>query len=522
MSLTSELLRIGIIEAKDVTHLENLLIDSNDHLRSLYRFFESKVLERPDNAIVLMDMHLPDDKGQYSKIDAERYLALLNILKDHDLILDGTFKKLNEYPLKDGKLGYFGAFHFASVLNQFYANFSTEKQLEFVTLLTYNDSYAWPLLSDERKSELINDIKAGKLETYLDVFKYCNGCSLIKSNEYKAGEEAGFLKALCDIVNELTYGTFTILHIKHEEKQLSGNLMFEEDEQGIITIDTGSHHHTHTYTYSINNDNDNSKLNLLLDELLQFINKLLADYSASYRLTTISSILDGVLFANVKNVLVICRVEQANKKAFNDFDVRNYFLRVSPLYSFWPVLSYIHIQYAIHHFKVSGILSHLSDAEIDKVMSIIYQSSYESIGDLLSMFPDIIAITNRFNLNNSKPYAALLNDLNKISKGVLHFTDIVDYTPEVTNDIISHDTSLKVSFSCNGVQHEYASEEHYAFFDDNFMHYIIKQIVRKEYPNYELVELMGGASNNDLYMFTSKEQSLYLNKMKLRSIINRF
>ncbi|MNI87663.1 hypothetical protein D3C73_1448790 [compost metagenome] len=59
-------------------------------------------------------------------------------------------------------------------------------------------------------------------------------------------------------------------------------------------------------------------------------------------------------------------------------------------------------------------------------------------------------------------------------------------------------------------------------FSDNLVYYIIIEIIRKKYPEYLLKQLINSKHTQDVYLFVTKQQYDYLQKMKLMETIDRF
>lgn len=524
MSLLSDLSKAGIIDEQDVAEL-NIKLKKNrsksgEPLRTLYFFFESKVLTRPDTGgFFLVIDSLANYKNENDQ-DTFAYKKLLQILFDNGVIPEIVFQKINAFPLKSDKSGHFVTFYLASELTAFYQHFTTDMQLEFAKLLNGKDPYGRDSMVDQRKkNKLTKDIKAGKLETYLDFFKYCYHCDFIDLAKYQEQPQK-LIEKLTKILNPLCYGTFTISGIEIHEEDFIGEPSYN-NKQNTIVLHTGDRKHQHVYTFSVGEGRTSHKPALILENLLSFINKLLADYTCSYRFTGVTNTLNKDLFPTSRERYAICRVNQENLNAFEFYDMQLRFLynRPTPLFHRFP-LSYTHIAYAIYHFRHCGLLVHLSDGQLNQVMENLYQNTYETIGDLIVVFPDTLAIANRTVTSGKKPYSDFLLALNHISRGILSFTDIYDGTP----DQIEYETdqAVKISFTCNNKHHEVECNVSYKEFDTGIIYYVINEIIRKEYTDYQLIQLISSNYQQDCFLFATNQQSQYLDKMKLRMAIDRF
>ncbi|EHQ27862.1 hypothetical protein [Mucilaginibacter paludis] len=526
MTLVTDLFSADIIDEQDAAELQRNLNKQTGGpgtpLDVLYLFFESKVITRPSNGGFFISIApLRDYQSQHTEAETLTYRQLLDILFNNALITEVVYQKLKPFPLPGNKYAYFGALYLASELTSFYQYFTIEAQLEFAQRLNGRDKYGYDGMIDHRKKDkLLRDIKAGKLETYLDFFKYSFCCRYIKLDSYLAQPQK-LLKKLAGIFNELCYNAFAIIEIRMVEDDFAGEPTYD-NKQATLLIDTGARTYQHTYTFSVGEDRQAYKLSLILDNLLTLTNKILADYTCSYRFTSISSWrLHATLFPSASNRYAICRLEQANIHIFEFYDMERKFLHTSlipPVYRF--PLSYPRIEYAIFHFKACGLLAHLSAAQLNEITGGIYTKTYDAIGDLLVEFPGTIAMVKQNVAPGEKPYLNFLQALNQICRGVLNFTDIIDGIPANFDD--ATEDSFNVQFICNNKQHQVTCKLSYKYFDTQIIYYVITEIIRKDYPGYQLIQLISGQYHHDYFLFASKQQNDYLLKMKLREAIDRF
>jgi hypothetical protein len=162
----------------------------------------------------------------------------------------------------------------------------------------------------------------------------------------------------------------------------------------------------------------------------------------------------------------------------------------------------------------------LNNQQLNDTINNIYQDTYEHIGNLIAAFPGTIAIVDQTITPGQKPYWDFLQTLNLISHGVLNFTDIDDGLPDQFED--GSEDEFVVSFKCGGKQHEVKCSVAYKYFDTAMIYYVINEIIRKDYPAYQLIQFINSHHQQDYYLFASQEQSQYLQKMKLRDAIDRF
>jgi len=522
MILISDLTAAGIIAEQDAITLKATLNKQKDLLRALYFYFESKVFTRPSNTgfMLILDPYKGYDLDDL-KQDQTSYLKLLAILYRHQLIIESVYRKLSLFPLEGNNNGYFAALYMATELSSFYKHFTLEKQLEFVELLSGRSEFGRDGILDYRKkARLTKDVKDGKLDTYLDFFKYSYCCDFLNINTYQ-GKPKQLLKKLVKIFNSLTYqNAFAIQDISIDEEDFFGEPSYDNRKATII-IDTGSRKHQHTYTFSVDKDHSPINILLVLRNVLVHLNNLLADYACNFRFTSITNDLNKSLFPTGSELCAICRADQINEHIFDFRSMQSKFLFNHPsLLSYSSPLSYTHIQYAIYHFLECGLLLHLTEEQLNNIKNKLFEGTYEHTGDLMAIFPGTIAIVHQNITNGQKPYSAFLEALNTISHGILKFTAIKDGLPDEFD--YETESEFKVSFICNGLAHEVVCRLNFKNFDQGLIYYIINEIIRKECLNYQLINIVGGVHDQDYFLFASDQQVDYLKSKKLLIDIPRF
>jgi len=527
MSLINDLSHAGIIDKQDAIDLNKKIgknvLQSQDMLEILYRYFMQKISGGSEFGSIYVSvgpLEKRDKESPYGGTNEQS--EFLEILYKEEVIPEVVYQKIKPFPYASDQSGYFIILHLSRALMSFNRSFTIENQLAFATLLGGKSPYGSDsMLNAQEKKKLIQDIKAEKMETYLDFFKYCYGCRIVNILSYR-GNERNLLKEVVKKLNQLCYSAFTITEITSYDEDFTGEPSYD-NKQTTIVVNTGAREHRYTYTFFQNEDKNqnNNKLNLLLENLLLMANQLLAGFNATYRLSGITNHLIEALFPNSRAQFAICRFEPENSNIFDSDEMRKRFLfnKPFPLFSKFP-LSYLHIEYAIYHFKKCGLLAYISDEQFDDILGKVYETTYDHVADLIAIFPDTVAATNREVSAGKKPYNEFLMALNQISNGVLNFTDISDGTPE--DFTYETEVIFKVSFKCNGEYHEIDCDLIGKEFNDNIVYYIINEIIRKKYTGYRLLQLINGKYEYDTYLFVSNQQSKYLSSMKLLEIMDRF
>jgi hypothetical protein len=527
MSLINDLSNAGIIEKQEAIELNKKIgekdLESKDILEILYRYFMQKISGGSEFGSIYVSVGPLEKRDKENHHDSNNeHSELLEILYNKNIIPEIVYQKIKPFPYKADQSSYFLILHLSMKLMSFNRSFTIENQLAFATLLGGKSPYGGDsMLNANEKKKLIQDIKAKKLDTYLDFFKYCYGCRIVNLLSYR-GKERNLLKEVVKKLNQLCYSAFTITEITSYDEDFTGEPSYD-NKQTTIVVNTGAREHRYTYTFFQNEDKNqnNNKLNLLLENLLLMANQLLAGFNATYRLSGITNQLIEGLFPNSRAEFAICRFEPENSNIFDSDEMRKRFLlnRPFPLFIRFP-LSYLHIEYVVYHFKKCGLLAHIDDERYEDILGKVYETTYDHVADLLAIFPVTVAATNRKVSAGKKPYKEFLLTLNQISHGVLNFTDIYDGTPE--DFTYETEVIFKVSFKCNGEYHEIDCDLIGKEFNDNLVYYIINEIVRKKYTGYRLLQLINGKHEYDTYLFVSNQQSEYLKSMKLIEVMDRF
>jgi len=521
MTLINDLSNAGIIEQQEAAEL-NMKIgsDSKNILEILYYYFLQKTTGSSQLGNIYILVEPPE--GQENDDNKENQSKFLEILYREGIVTEIVYQKIKKYPYTADQSGYLAMLHLARELMYFYKSFTIENQLAFASLLGGKSPYGFDSMLDaQKKNKLTEDIKTGNLETYLDFFRYCHGCRFVDITGY-LGKENSFFKEIAKILNQLCYGAFTITEITSYDEDFTGDPSYHNKQTTIVT-NTGAREHRHTYTFWQNESKKHreNKLHSLLENLLLQANQLLADFNANYRLTGITNEISEALFPGNRAQNAICRFQQDNLGILDFYDMQKRFLtnRPTPLFIRFP-LSYLHIEYAIYHIKKCGLLAHINIKQYDHILTDIYKSTYAVVADLLAIFPETVVIVNRTVSSGQQPYRDFLLALHEVSRGVLNFTEINDGIPE--SFTLGSELTFKVSFKCNGEYHEVACNMTSQDFSDNLVYYIIIEIIRKKYPEYLLKQLINSKHTQDVYLFVTKQQYDYLQKMKLMETIDRF
>lgn len=527
MSLINDLSNAGIIEQPEAVELNKKIgksgSDSIAILRMLYSFFMQKVTGDSEVGSLYVSVGSGEDPvdvaNHYNK---ENHSKFLEILYAKGLVPEIVYQKLKMLPHTENQTGYLALLHLTLELISFYQSFTIENQLAFVALLEGKKPfYRNSLLDSQKKNKLISNIKAGKLDNYLDFFGYCYASRFIDIAGFRDKERA-LLKEAVKILNQLCYSAFTITEINTYDEDFAGEPSYH-NKQAAVVICMGNMEHRYIYTFWQNENNNQSenKLHALLENLLLQTNQLLADFNATYRLTGITNYISEILFPNNRTKYAICRFNQENINILDFYDMEKRFLinRPTPLFIRYP-LSYRHIEYAIYHIKKCGLLTHIMNEEYDHILTKLYQSTYDVIADLLAIFPNTVVVVKRTVSSGQKPYLDFLLALNEVSRGVLNFTEIKDGIPE--SFTLESELTFQVSFKCNSEYHEVECRLGGKEFSDNIVYYIITEIIRKKYTGYLLKQLINSKHTEDVYIFVTSQQYKYLQNMKLMQTIDRF
>ncbi|MCC8410426.1 hypothetical protein LJ707_15900 [Mucilaginibacter sp. UR6-1] len=526
MTLITDLEAAGILTQEDAKALHQSFksnkLTSFQKLNLLYQHFAGKIHinHQSGSGGFSLIINVGTSSGLTDREESKSYLELLQLLLDHGLISNNVHQKLYSKPFKGDKYGYLAGLYSALNLTRFYNEFTVEKQLEFAKILAGKDRFERDGMLDSRKKKrLIRDINNGKLNTYFDFFEYCHSCHLIDIKQY-LNKPDKLLKNIIKPLNAIIFDAFTIIAIDFTKEPFQGNPSYH-DAKAAISINTGDQIHHHEYTLKEAGTNTAYTLKEVLTNLLTAINQLLAAYNRLYRLTGITNSADDNTFHKDEKNFAICLINPDTAHIFDFYDMQRRFLFNQPMIAnFRLPLSYKNIQYALYHFSKSGLLSHISNTQSKLITDHLYTGIYVNVGDLLKLFPNTIITVERTVTKGHKPYRDFLFSLDNISRGVLNITDVIDNTPEYYDT--EDETTFDITFSCNGTFHRVEFGASYGEFNDRIIFYIINEIIRKDYKDHQLLQLIHNDHQRDIYLFASNERIYYLTKMKLIESIDRF
>ena len=516
MDLIDDLSSAGIINDIEASRLhvflETKFSDPPSLFKVLYHFFVNRDSEDPlenHNTFVVISDLSPLSFKQQNKLEIT---ALLEILQKHNLIFDVIYQKLVALT-QNYNINELAILHLANELLNLHAIFTLENQLEFAKMLDQKYSYSLGLftgiVNNEEQELLQRDIKENKLQSYLDFFKYSNFCTNLDLSQYQDDHKKLFAE-LTKILNNLTYCTFKIQEISDSTSDFSGSPIHHSIKYTVY-INTGEQIRQYDHTDFSMPEKREGKI---LENVLKSVNILLADFNCSYRFTSITSKLSGVLFPEYRNKLIICRVDRENHHIFDFHNLDSRLLYISPIPNFQLPISYKLLAYIIHHFKESGIFSNLNEADLNKRITGIYQNTYYGPSDILAIFPEVVIPVVTDPPPGKKPYKQFLESLNRISNGVLNFSNIEDGFPNYNLETYFNEREFKVSFEIDGEQYTFVCNYLEIGFNNPVI-YGITEIISQKYPNYQLIQLSTSRIYHDLYLFATTNTISYLSSIRL-------
>ncbi|HTD97666.1 MAG TPA: hypothetical protein VK668_00190 [Mucilaginibacter sp.] len=506
--IIDDLLNQGIITEEENAQLNSELKDkSQDILRVLFRFFykQSSGESYPSGPVMFI---YRITEIQKDKVEPELLNGLLDILFSNKLLENITYAKLKDEISNFQIVNSLHLVYRLGNLDHFYKNFTQNHQLEFAKQLAGED-FKSSLVEDRKKKKLAQAIEKGELTSYLDFFKYCYNCIFFEFKPEKYNRNDLFKRSL-KVFAELSYDGFVIDNCSYK---IIENERLESSSNKLIDLSfqiAGKNLH---YTYELREDLINKKANHSYDieHFLVLLNNTLADFNFQYRFILIKNTSESKIPIQEDNQFAICRVDQHMQSFFDFSKLHEKFLFARPHIHFWPSLSYYQIQYAIYHYQVSGVLNHLTAQEIDNTSNAVFDNAYGNYANLLSSFPNTVSVIKRWERIEKQPYRFFLELLNKISHNILTFYDIEDGYP--SKGPIEKEIEFVVSFKINNEAHSLTLTA-YTDFNTQIVHYV-NEIVKKNYPDYMLHDLISMDVGNNYYMFSTIEQGKYLNKYKI-------
>ncbi|ETZ20085.1 hypothetical protein [Pedobacter sp. V48] len=521
MDLINDLKSAKIITDNEGARISNFLNkQTTQHplspLNTLYYFFlnrDSEEINTNVGIVVVAEESAPLSSDEQN---SKEVIAFLEILLKYELIDGDINRKLHEV-LKHSILNEFYILHLANELLKLQETFTTENQLEFAQTLnqSFSNHLIAGMLDHEEQQRLQADITENKVQSYFDFFKYSRFCKILDLLQYPDGHEK-LLADLTEIINTLTYTIFKIEEITFSTSDFSG-IPVHHPKKWTININTGEEIHQFEYSVIFISEIPELKRGYdqtLVKNILQSVNSLLADFNCSYRFTSLISKLPGLLFPEHNHKLIICRVDRENYQIFDFCNLEKRFLYNDPSLNFQLPLSYKHIAYTIHHFKESGIFSNLSEAEVTKHFADVYKKKHHIPAEILTDFPELVIPVITDPLPGKKPYKEFLENLNRISKGILNFSNIEDEFPNYELEAYYSPGEFKVSFEIDEERHEFICNYLEMGFNNPVIYKVI-EIISQNYPDYQLIRVPTSRIYHNLYLFTQKESVSYLESIRL-------
>lgn len=506
--ITEDLIANNIISIEESGELlSKLKANPNTLLTGLFQFFFGKMSGTPYPATggVMFSYRVSEIKKEEVNVDLLN--IFLNVLFSRESLEEITYEKLQSEISNYQIVNDFHLVYRAIQLNDFYKKFKKENQLKFFKQLK-GDDFKSNLLDYRKEKKLLTAIEKGKLNSYFDFLKYCYNCKFFEFKPKKYNRDDLF-KRLLKIYHELTYGGVIIDKCFYD--------VIENDEinsrsNQLINLSFQIADKTLSRSYELIEKLVSKKAHYYYDieNFLELVNKTLTDFGFDYRFVSVINKAGSQGALEEDDLFAICRIDKQMQSLFALSKWHDLFLYARPHYHFWPNLSYYQIQYAIYHYKISGVLSHLSSEQAENITNNIFDSAHGSYADLLSRFPGTIAMVKRWKRFEREPYRAFLESLKIASKNVLNFYDIEDNYP---NQKLEKETEFAVSFKIDNESYSLKLIT-YGDFNTQIVHFV-NEIVKKNYPGYLLLDVIGSGVESYYYMFLAMEQAEYLSNYKI-------
>lgn len=518
MTLPNALKNSGILSPQEAEELNSLLlrrgINNQDALPILRQFFDQKFMARSTPEGQSMVIFSISSDAVQKEVEA----PLLDVLYSEGVIEKQVHDRIRELLSKANEFNNLYILSASSELTKYYKSFTMESQLEFAILLRGNDMAGRDaMLSVEEYKSLSAEIKANKIDSYLDILKRCYCCRAVDLS----GSPDEWLNRYKQVLNDLIYSTFYIVDISYRDEGLPEMVAYG-NRKGILSISTGVKEYQHEFIVYDTDRNLQGNVNPILENLLDAVNHILAGFNCNYRFTGVFNRRNHLLSPNSSNDYVVCRYTQQQLPIFDVQAMEGRLLLNRPHVdgNFRLPMSYAHIEYAIYHVRECGLLAHLSEDQIEDSLGRFYEDTYTEVGDLLTIFPDTIAEVRGEVGSAEQPNRDFLLALNRISHGLLHFEDIVDGIPQ--NIDYGTEEDYQVSFTCNGKSHRLECNQISREFGQEIVYYVIREIILKTLPDHELISLYNWRVNVETFLFATKAQGNYLKERNLKHTNGRF
>ncbi|MCD9015506.1 hypothetical protein [Parachryseolinea silvisoli] len=286
-------------------------------------------------------------------------------------------------------------------------------------MLAFADSlHRAGIVPDDRYAALKGDIRAGKLARHYQLLDYVeHGVHFDLAQQ--SGDPSKYLpviyRRVADILPELGFTDFQYEIIKDEQNSSPDYVAYN----AVVSFNVNGIPYRHKSFIAPEHTGKRHGYLGYIDEhaFYQIFNQVLADHRSPYRLHLVPALMQ--YFPGNYQYFGIIALTQTQTSVIPG---GTSLFGIVQEESFEHALTADDINQAIHTFRQTGLLSHLTSAQVDSAVA----DRPMKIGELLLSLPGVVFAFDAELNNLEHPYEEILQSFARISHGVFHPTNIQD------------------------------------------------------------------------------------------------
>jgi hypothetical protein len=349
--------------------------------------------------------------------------------------------------------------------------------------------------------KLAADIEQEILKGPIDFLNYCDKAVVINEQDYP-NEPEKYLELIhqktASIISDLDFTNFEFQIVLDSSISDSDNKFYDF----VVSMKSNNKNYIQKSSYHLYVPSTNQYFGDKVDqqEYYKIFNKILIDLQSPYRLHQVGAHLGDAVDWKAFAIIALTK-EQAD--LLNSGRV---YLSLS-YENFKNKLTSKKIEQSIEEYKKIGLFAHLNPEQIKKAEEKVSEQENNNLNDVLRAFPDVIYMFDTELGNLEDPYAELIREYKKISRGEFNAIDISD------NFDIERNKKVVLKFKIGTQSYRKTLKIENDWIDPDFFDFI-KTVVTENKLKGQFYKLYTGAQEASI-IYLTKEHYDYLRANKL-------
>ncbi|MEZ4776908.1 MAG: hypothetical protein R3D00_27285 [Bacteroidia bacterium] len=495
-----KLINIKLIEQKQANDFEELLKKSETKSNAVYLtiLFQSEYKKLTGHysqfgSYISLGEEKPKPAEQ-TKIN-EELIQYLSKLKSCDLISENQFTHFQS------KVNNNEFVHSLQLLPSIIEQVALKEHMNPEKLKVFADKLKSKEIVNSKYDSLIVDIQQEKLQNPIEFLNYCNKAVIINEQDYPTAPEK-YLELIhqktASIIPELAFTDFQFQIVLDSSISDNDSKFYDF----VVSLKSNGKKYKQKSNYHLYSPSKNQYYGNKIDqqEYYKIFNKILADLQSPYRLHEVKTHQGNAVEWKVFGIIALTK-EQADLLHSGGV----YF---TPSYeSFKNKLTSKKIEQTIEEYKKIGLLSHLTNEQIEKAKEKVSEQENSNLNEVLMAFPDVIYMFDTELGNLEDPYAELIREYKKISHNDFNATEISD------NFDIEKKKKVELKFKIGSKSYNKTLKIEDDWIDTEFFNFI-KSVVSEQNLTGQFYELYTGGQEASI-IYLTLEQYNYLRTNKL-------